>query len=242
MLDRISSSIRKSASFDGKRLQKMNWNQWEDRQAAAAFQMAAFRFARQAVQENELGNMALWMSHPVAQTLLQFRTFQMAGWAKQTMYGLNHLDHKTVAGWTTSSFTAGLVFIARTHLASVGRSDREKYLQERLSVEKIAAAGVQNGSWATLIPMGIDTGRTAFGQEGWFNTRTSDQASDIWGGSPTIGFLNDVHKLPGTLTDLVTGNGSQADARKAFSLVYLQNNLLISNLFSALISPLDERK
>jgi hypothetical protein len=241
MLDRISGQIRKHGNFNGKKYQLMNWAKWDDREAAAAFQMATYRFGRQAVQENELGNMALWMSHPVAQTLLQFRTFQMAGWAKQTMYGLNHFDAKTVAGWTTSTFTAALVYIARSQLSSVGRSDREKWLEDRLSIEKIAAAGVQNGNWATLLPVGIDTALTSFGRDGWFNARSSDQAASIWGGSPTIGFLNEIAALPETVVDFAQGEGSQAKARKAFSLLYFQNNLLIANLFSTLISPLPER-
>lgn len=242
MLDRVSSQIRRYAKFDGKRVTKMDWNSWDDRQAAAAFQMAAFRFGRQAVQENELGNMALWMSHPVAQTILQFRTFQMAGWAKQTMYGLNHMDGRMVAGWATSSFLAAMVFIARTQLASVGRSDREEWLKERLSIEKIAAAGVQNGSWATLVPTAIDTGLWSLQSEHrLFNTRTSDQGSDILMGSPTVGFLNDAAQLPGMAWNAANGEFSQADARKAFSLMYLQNNLVVSNLFSSLISGLPER-
>ena len=140
-----------------------------------------------------------------------------------------------------STFTAAMVYMARAQLQSVGRRDREEYLEERLAVHKIAFAGIQNGSWATLVPMGIDTGRTAFGQDGWFNTRSSDQASDIWGGSPTIGFLNDAAKLPETFVDFVNGDATQADARKAFSLVYLQNNLIIANLFSTLVSPLPLR-
>lgn len=241
MLDRISSQIRLHAKFDGKRVTKMDWNNWDDRQAAAAFQMAAFRFGRQAVQENELGNMALWMSAPVAQTILQFRTFQMAGWAKQTMYGFNHRDGRTVAGWTTSMFTAAMVFIARSQLTSVGRSDREEWLEKRLTVEKIGLAGIQNGSWATLIPPAIDTVLTRFGQEGLFNSRTTDQPSDIWGGNPTVSFIDEVSRLPALAGKFAQGEATQADARKALSLVYLQNNLLVATLFSKLISGLPTR-
>lgn len=242
MLDRISSQIRRFAAFDGKRVTKMDWNRWDDREAASAFQMAAFRFGRQAVQENELGNMALWMSAPLAQSILQFRTFQMAGWAKQTMYGLNHMDGRMVAGWTTSSFLAAMVFIARSHLSSLGRSDREEWLKERLTTEKIAAAGIQNGSWATLIPTAIDTGLwSARSDVRLFNTRSSEQGSDIWGGSPTIDLLDTIGTLPGTLWSAANGDLSQAEARKAFSMMYLQNNLLVANLFGGLISGLPER-
>ncbi|WEK04136.1 MAG: hypothetical protein P0Y65_18435 [Candidatus Devosia phytovorans] len=241
MLDRVSSQIRKHAKFDGKRVSKMDWNNWDDRQAAAAFQMAAFRFGRQAVQENELGNMALWMSAPVAQTILQFRTFQMAGWAKQTMYGLNHLDGRMLAGWTTSMFTAAMVFVARSQLTSVGRSDREEWLEKRLTVDRIAFAGIQNGSWATLIPPAIDTVLTRFGQEGLFNTRTTDQPSDIWGGNPTVSFIDEFSRLPALAGKFAQGEATQADARKALSLVYFQNNLLVATLFSKLISGLPVR-
>lgn len=230
MLDRISSQIRTHAKFDGRRVTKMDWNAWDDREAAAAFQMAAFRFGRQAVQENELGNMALWMSAPLAQTILQFRTFQMAGWAKQTMYGLNHMDGRMAAGWLTSMFVASMTFMARAQLTSIGRSDREDWLGERLTVDRIAFAGVQGSSWATLVPPMIDTGLTRFGMPGVFNSRTSDQPSDIWGGNPTVSFLDDASRLPMLAAKLATGQGTQADARKLFSLMYLQNNLVIREL------------
>jgi hypothetical protein len=181
------------------------------------------------------------MSRPLAQTLLQFRTFQMTGWSKQFMYGLNHMDARMVTAWSLSSLTAGLVYISRTALTSAGRSDRQEYLERRLTVESIASASLQNGSWFTLMAPAIDTALWMAGQPGVFGARSTEQPTDIFLGNPTVGWFNELSTVPAALAELAQGKGTQADARRLLSILYLQNNLLVSNLYSTMVSGLRER-
>ncbi|MBN9347590.1 MAG: hypothetical protein J0I48_15570, partial [Devosia sp.] len=123
MLDRVTAQINTHAKFKkgvgGRRLQQMGLNSWDDVEAKAAFEMAAFRLSRSIIQENDLGNMSKWMSSPMMRTVLQFRSFMLAAWSKQFLQGLNHMDSTTLVQWGTSVFVAGLAYTARTHLNSI---------------------------------------------------------------------------------------------------------------------------
>ncbi|QDZ10422.1 hypothetical protein [Devosia ginsengisoli] len=191
MLNRITKEIRTSASFNGSRLKAMNFAQWGDQEALAAFENAVFRMGRTVIQENDLGNMAMWMSHPLAKTLFQFRTFMLASWSKQFLNGLNMRDFTTFASFSTTAFLGTMSFATREYLNAQGRSDREKYLAERLSPQKLAAAGLQNSSWFGIFAPIIDTTITpALGMNAIFDARNTQQASDAVFGNPTVGLLD----------------------------------------------------
>lgn len=83
MGERIFKSIRENRTFidgdvEGRKLPRMNIEKWPDREAAAAFEMGATRWARYAVLANDPGAMHRMMGHALGKTILQFRSFVMA--------------------------------------------------------------------------------------------------------------------------------------------------------------------
>jgi hypothetical protein len=53
-----------------------------------------------------------------------------------------------------------MAYTGRTHLESLGRKDREKFLRERLTPERIAAAAFNQAGFSALLPPMIDTALT----------------------------------------------------------------------------------
>ncbi|WP_195706772.1 phage tail tip lysozyme [Brucella sp. 10RB9213] len=239
----ILQSIRDHATFDGKRLKAMNFSKWSDRDAVAKFESAAFRLGRTIIQENDLGQMAMWMSKPLSRTFLQFRSFMLAAYSKQLMQGLNFHDATTAMSFIGTTVAASLVYIARTHTNSLGRSDRNEYLEKQLTLGRIAAAGVQYSSWASIMPAVWDsTIAPPLGFGPFFDNRASQLGSDAITGNPSADLLAGVYKALDTFGQNVARGKtfSQADARNYLRLLAFNNLSGISQLSSLLISPLPE--
>lgn len=240
-VEAVYEGIRQHATFDGKRLKSMNFGKWTDREAVANFEAAAFRLGRTIIQENDIGQMAMWMSHPLARTFLQFRSFMLASYTKQTLQGINFLDTTTATAFLGTMFAASLAYIARTHLNALGRSDREAYLEKRLSLGRIAAAGVQNSSWASVMPMMLDTAASPFLGAPIFDARNTELKSEAILGNPTADLASGIFEAGGTLGGLANGKTfSQADARTMLRVLPFQNLNGIAQLTSTMIRPLPE--
>lgn len=135
-----------------------------------------------------------------------------------------------------------MVYIARTHLNAIGRSDRQEYLERRLSLGQIALAGVQNSSWASIMPMAVDSMAGLVFGEPVFDARNTQLASNVLWGNPTMDLGDGVSQALETLGD-VSFRGkrlSQADARNMLRIMPFQNLNGIAQLTSMFISPLPE--
>lgn len=233
MLGRISSQIKTSATFEGKRLKAMNFAQWDDQEALAAFENGVFRMARTIVQENDIGNMAMWMSKPTAKTLLQFRSFMLASWSKQFMNGLNHLDFTTFASFATTAFLGSMTYTLREYLNSIGRPDQQEYLAERLSPQRLVTSGLQNSSWMGIMAPIADTAWTrTTGLDPLFDGRNTQQSSDAFLGNPSVGLIDSLLNVPGAIRNGITGEFSEADARKLKTIMAFQNAMGVVQLFN----------
>ncbi|WP_313196210.1 hypothetical protein [Shinella zoogloeoides] len=239
----IYENIRNHATFKDGRLKAMNFDKWADREAVANFELAAFRLSRSIIQENDIGQMAMWMSAPLARTFLQFRSFVLAAYTKQTLQGINFKDTATAAAFLTTTFGASMSYMARTYLNSLGRSDRQEFLEERLSLSNVAAAGIQNSAWATILPMIIDTAASPFREKGKpiFDARSTGLGSDAILGNPSADLLEGGFKALGVVGQSMHGKSfSQADARNLARILPFQNLNGIAQLFSTMVSPLPE--
>lgn len=238
----VSEAIRKHATFDNGKLKSLNVNKWDDVDAAASFQFAAFRLGRSIIQENDIGQMAMWMSAPLARTFLQFRSFVLAAYTKQTLQGLNFRDTTTAAAFLTTTFAASMAYMMRTYAGSIGRSDREEYLEKRLSLERIAAAGVQNSSWASVMPMAVDSVLLSpLRGAPVFDARNTELGSDAFLGNPSADLLKTGLDGLGVAGKLAHGGRfSQGDARTLARVLPFQNLNGIAQLTSAFIRPLPE--
>ncbi|MBO9589451.1 phage tail tip lysozyme [Devosia sp.] len=243
MTERVFESIRNNAEFHpgSNRLAGMNFDRWDDQEALAAFEGAAYRLARTMVQENDPGQFAVWMSHPLARTLLQFRSFTIGAWSKQLHQGLNMRDRTTAMQWISTTFLASMVYTARTYANSIGRSDQQEYLEKRLSVQAIAAGGIQNSNFFSLLAPAIDTAMKATGNAPIFIGRNTQQASDIWGGIPTVDLYNSVSEgLAAAFQAGTKGGLSQTDVRSMLRVLPFQNAMGVTQMFNGMVRGLPE--
>lgn len=238
MLKRITDQINAKATFDGNRLKAMNFKGWDDAEALAAFENGVFRHARSIIQENDLGSMAKWMSDPTAKTLLQFRSFMLSSWSKQFMYGMNHMDMRTVAAFATTAFLGSMSYTMQTHLNAIGRADRQQFLEERLHPLKLATAGLNRSSWFGLLAPAYDTTVGRAFDAPMFDARTTQQSSDAFLGNPTVSLVDAVANLPGVAVDAARGEFNQADAQQIRSVFAFQNMMGITQLFNLMAGQL----
>ncbi|MER8582674.1 hypothetical protein NKG95_28900 [Mesorhizobium sp. M1423] len=247
MTARVMKMFNEEGNFEhttgfitGKKVVRAHFDKWADKEAREAFIQAAHRLSRQVIQKNDLGNMIMWMSHPLAKVLMQFRTFMVGSYAKQTLKAANMRDltalHQIVL--TTAMATAS--YVAQMKVQAIGRSDKDKFLEERLNPMALMAAGFARAGASSIIPMLVDTGRYAAGYDGLFSyTRTTGQTSNMLFGNPTVGGIDDVMQASRGIAGLFReGEWSQDEARSLARVSVFGNALPITMGLNGLIADL----
>jgi len=178
----IGKMIKRHATYnkDGA-LDALNIDKWELDEARNVFAMSARREATQLVQEMNNGSVNGLLRSEIGKTFFQFLSFPMASMEQQAMrMGVRFAngDAQQVSRIMMFSALMGtLMYITRTNLNAVGRSDREEYLERNLSgdrliqgaLSQIGAAslfgyiyqlttGAMDGNTNALTPAGVSLG------------------------------------------------------------------------------------
>lgn len=174
---RIQEQLRKhvdeSTGMLGRKVKRINIEKWDDLEAKNAFINGVDRWAKKSVQENDIGNMPDFMSYELGKTIGQFRSFMMAAYVKQTLAGMHMRDWETASAFLGSMFFGGLFYVGQTHVNSLGRDDREQYLEDRLNPTNLANAAFQRAAFSSVIPMTADIVGNAMGFDPTFDFRSS---------------------------------------------------------------------
>jgi hypothetical protein len=250
MGERIAAQFRKEGNFEyargplsGKRVVRAHFDQWDDLEAREAFRNAAWRMAHQIIQKNDIGNMAMWMSSPTGKLLMQFRTFVVAAYEKQTLRLLHMRDTPAIMSALLSMSLAGAVYAVQEKLKSIGRSDADEYLEKRLSWDNLGKAAFARAGVSSILPMIMDTGAQAAMGGALFDYRPSGQPSDVLFGNPTTGLWNDLNGFLTHPADALRDGRSlrQSEVRAMLRILPFQNFLPVSMLLNSLIHNLPER-
>lgn len=244
MYERVKLALMDPAGvqMNGSRVAGLKLDQWADKEAAEAFRRAVYRKSTEIIQQNDTGNKIMWMSHPIAQTLTQFRTFMAASYVKQTMKALHMRDPEAAINATMAMFIGAMVYEVQTREQAVGRSDADKFLRDRLTWDKIAGAGFAKAGVSSIIPMLVDTALPAVGYKPEFSySRTTGQTSDLWFGNPATALLDDVQKAASATRGVFHGDLSQEEARAINKLLPFNNAFGYMQAFNWAISGLRER-
>lgn len=196
----------------GDRLTALNLEKWDPR-ARAAFVEALYQWTGRTIQSNDIGNLAMWMTHPVSQMLFQFRSFVFGSYAKQTLNGIRHADGRTLANVSLQLAAAGGVWYLMSKFRSFGEKDPEQYMNDRASWADLGKAAVSRAGISSVIPMFWDQSMAALGPPAAKLTGTSqsDWRLDYrTSGTPTSGFMS--IPVMNHIDDLTLGVGSVADA------------------------------
>jgi hypothetical protein len=249
-LQGVFESIKKNATFiegglTGRKIRRFNIDQWEDQDLANKMSLYMSRHLRRIVQENNYGEMlAIGTDSGLGKTMLQFRNFVITAYSKQLLHGLHMRDFTAFASAMTSTFIAGLVYVAQTHIQAIGKSPEEKqdFLDKRLSYLSIGSAAFQRSTYSTLLPTFIDTIRDPFGAEPLFNYRSSGLDINLVTGNPTYRLAE---KGWGAITDILTSavddefDFSKQSLYKLKAIGPYQNMLGFTNILQYLIDNSD---
>ena len=219
----------------GRNVKRLNIDEWDDQEAATAFINAIDRWSKKIIQENDIGQMSKWMTSDLGKTMIQFRSFMVAAWTKQTLTGVHHKDWDTFVMWSTSILFGGLSYTAQTYVNSMGRDDQKEYLQERLNPSALGRSAFQRAGFSTIVPGAVDSMVQAVGYEPVFAYgRTTGLASNVLGGSPSLDLLDKAAlALRGVIASSTRADYdySQQDWRALTSITPFQNAMGIRNIY-----------
>jgi len=249
-LQGVFESIKKNATFiegglTGRKIRRFNIDQWEDQDLANKMSLYMSRHIRRIVQENNYGEMlAIGTDSGLGKTMLQFRNFVITAYSKQLLHGLHMRDFTAFASAMTSTFIAGLVYVAQTHIQAIGKSPEEKqdFLDKRLSYLSIGSAAFQRSTYSTLLPTFVDTIRDPFGAEPLFNYRSSGLEINLVTGNPTYRLFEKGYgavKSIGTAIADDEYDFSKQSLYKLKAIAPYQNMLGITNILQYLIDDSD---
>ena len=249
-LQGVFESIKKNATFiegglTGRKIRRFNIDKWEDQDLANKMSLYMSRHIRRVVQENNYGEMlAIGTDSGLGKTVLQFRNFVITAYSKQLLHGLHMRDFTAFASAMTSTFIAGLVYIAQTHIQAIGKSPEEKqdFLDKRLSYLSVGKAAFQRSTYSTLLPTFIDTIKDPFGSEPLFNYRSSGLEINLVTGNPTYRLFEKGYgalKSVGTAIADDEYDFSKQSLYKLKAIAPYQNMLGITNILQYLIDDSD---
>ena len=249
MTNRVMKMFRDPGNFayesnfiTGKKVTRANFDKWSDKEARKAFLNAAYRLSNTIIQKNDIGQMAKWMSRPSAKLLLQFRTFVLGAWTNQTLKSIHMRDATALKQLVMTTGLAGAAYIMQRKIQAIGRSDQQDFEDRYLNWKEIGAASFGRAGASSIVPMLMDSGLYALGQNGVFsNTRTTGQVSDMFLGNPTTGGLGDTFQALRAGAGVFRGDGwSQEEARAITRVLPFGNSIPIVMGLNPMIAPLPE--
>ena len=237
MHQRILDQIKKypaTHSAEGIDLPFINIGKWDDVAAANAYIQGTARWASRTIVDGTLGSRLYLpvVSPEWSKTLLQFRQFATMSYEKSTLYKAGALMRGEMdqgVAMIVSMGTASLAYMARTHLQSLGmpEAERQQFLADRLSNERLGAAAFAQAGFASIIPMGVDSALGVAQMDPIFAfSRNSQLGGDILTGNPTYDMLfkqapRAVQGVVGGVNNATFGGGTEFDRNDAKALYRL---------------------
>ncbi len=222
----------------GKRLTALNLDQW-DPEARAAFIEGLHDWTGRVIQHNDIGNLAKWMTHPMAQIFAQFRTFIFGAYAKQTLHGIKHFDPRTLVNVSLQLAAGAGTWYLINGIRSLGEKNPEKFMEDRTSWGELTKAGISRAGISSIIPMFVDQGyRLGMGKP-LLDYRTSGTPTSGVMSSPLANHFDDLSLGIAGIVDMLKDGRKPSQAElKRLMRATLGNHLALNTVFSAMISDL----
>jgi hypothetical protein len=136
----LRSELSRAARFDANgRLVEFDITKMEDATAANAFVDAVHRGTQQIIQGTFIGETGRWAHSDLLKLMMQFRTFSLIAIDKQwNRVAGNHGTAKALGLLLGTMSLAAPVYMVRVGLMSVGREDKDEYLERMLAPNMIA--------------------------------------------------------------------------------------------------------
>jgi len=185
------------ADKPGGRLDHLGLEQW-DPFLRRSFDQAASRTIRRLILENSPTSYAKWMSSPGGKVLAQLRTFAFGAHTAKFLAEVQMRDATTAYTIAFTTIGSAALYTSRVMLDAAVQKDRKKYLEDRLSPDKVMKAAYSRAAYSALFPTAIDSLWSDMGrQDPIFSfARTSGLRGGGIVGNPTVDFLNETGFSP----------------------------------------------
>lgn len=138
---RLKKDLPNIAKYQDGKLVAFDITKATDKEAASAFVQGVHRGASQIIQGTFIGETGKYVHNSWLRMLTQFRTFSLTAIDKQFNRQLGNRGPVGAVMMTLGSMSvAAPIYIARVQLASIGRADRDEYLEKQLAYGAIARA------------------------------------------------------------------------------------------------------
>lgn len=137
---KLRAQLNEFVKFEGGRVASLDVTKL-DKDTANEFIQAVHRGSSQIIQGTFIGETGPWVHNSMLRLLTQFRTFSITSIEKQWGRNQNNYGVTAAFGMLMGSMAlAAPIYIARVHAMSMLRDDREEFLAEQLSPERVARA------------------------------------------------------------------------------------------------------
>lgn len=177
-------------------IDSMNFSAW-DPNVRVKFSDAVYRATHKAIQMNDPGELAKWMQGDVAKFVLQFKSFLLGAYTKQTLYGLRHMDSRQVTSWFMQLAAGSITYYGMGKVKQLAFSDEQQAEADeanKLGWRDVILQGIARTPVATLFPTAIDNVASLYTDPIWAQSRASGQATGGLDSLPITGALSSLNR------------------------------------------------
>jgi hypothetical protein len=178
---------------------------------ALKFTAAVHRSVGQIIQGTFAGERSVWFHNDYMQLVLQLRTFSLTAMEKQITRQVANRGHMGAAMLLVGQVAAAIpIHLARVHLLSAGREDREEYIDKQTTPGALVVSLL---NYASISGLYGDMANAVFGVLGGWNEDARDVIGARVSGAglastvPVVGLANDLGRT-------ITGQSSLYSAVK----------------------------
>lgn len=196
LLARMRAELPSIASWDAQgRLVELDVTKATDLDAAREFTQAVHRGVSQIIQGTFIGERSQWATDAHMRLLTQFRTFGLLAIEKQYGRQVGNVGEMKALGILLGSMCAVLpIYAARMQLQSLGREDREEFLDKAFEPRRVARQTMNYVAGSGLAPDFIDVLGALAGVN--LGGRQGDREQEFVGNvvAPAAGLLDEAWK------------------------------------------------
>lgn len=194
LANRLRAELPRIAEFDeAGNLTKLDLTKATDHAAVAEYVQAVHRGGRQIIQGTYIGETGKWAHNDLLRLLTQFRTFSLTSMEKQWTRQRVDMGTAKAFGILVGQMSFALpIHLARVQINSLGREDREEYVQRQTEPAMLARAVLNYTSLSGLAGDVLDAGAAFTGMEAT-GVRTGN--SSALGAIPALGYVESGAKV-----------------------------------------------
>jgi len=190
-----------------KRGGRINWDKWDDQEAADQFIQALHRGTYQTFQRAMVGEQSMWITDTVIGSIFaQFRRYGFISAEKQVARNVAIGDVNTGTAFVVGTAWAAMLYVARLEMNTAGMSDEDKraYIERNTQGFRLASGILNLMNMSGILPEGLQVGEVLFG-----GTSYQQRGSPI----AAAGYLGNITQAANQLGSYLTGQEGASGAK-----------------------------